>query len=149
MTANSELPSWASELLSASARDTDEQEATFLRIVRGLEGRCDLAVARTLMKTFSEAPDFGTQEDVMSTLLSGPRSVYVTALVEELPRMLVDAPRWADSLVTTELVNYPESLVDAGASADPPTREALRQVLRRVGPRHVEKARKVLDELAD
>lgn len=59
---------WADAVLSASQRRDEAEEDCFLALVDQADGRCTLEVARVLMKTFSDVPDYGTQERVRSVL---------------------------------------------------------------------------------
>lgn len=55
------------------------------------------------MRTFSGAPDYGTQERVCCVLASATPEVLLHALLEEIPRLVREAPQWAESLLCTEI----------------------------------------------
>ena len=96
-------PDWAKQLLFASKRSSPDQEAAFLSLVDAAEGRITPFVAETLMGTFSGEPDFGTQERVCSVLASGEPSTILKAMLQEMPRLVREAPEWAEALLTNEL----------------------------------------------
>jgi hypothetical protein len=56
-------------------------------------------MAKTLMNTFNETDDYGTQEAVVNVLNSIETEIYYRALLEELPRLVDEAPEWAESLL--------------------------------------------------
>jgi len=120
---------WSHELLEASRRRGEAEEQRFLALVDQAFGQCTLEVARVLMKTFSDAPDFGTQERVCGALASARPEVAVRAILEELPRLLVDAPQWAESLIGEEVKHRPDLLKSVAASMPGEARMALRQLL--------------------
>lgn len=102
--------SWKTRILKASERPSEREEREFLELVDQANGKCTLDVARVLMKTFSDKPDYGTQERVNSVLASGKREDAIVALLEELPRLVKDSPEWAITLVMTEATHAPELL---------------------------------------
>jgi len=120
---------WANEVLSASARRNEVEEKEFLALVDQASGRCSLEVARVLMKTFSDKPDFGTQERVCSVLASAPPEVAIRAKLEELPRLLAEAPEWAESLLGEEVEHQPVLLKSVAAHMPPTVKLSLRQLL--------------------
>jgi hypothetical protein len=122
---------WADELLSASKRRDEGEEQKFLLLVDQAFERCTLEVAGVLMKTFSDAPDFGTQERVCGVLASAPPEIVIRAELEELPRLIVDAPDWAESLIGEEVEHRPGLLKAIAASMSPAVKLSLRQLLGR------------------
>jgi hypothetical protein len=120
---------WEQELLSASARRDEAEQERFLALVDQAFGRCTLPVARVLMKTFSDMPDFGTQERVVSALASATPEVTLRAKLEELPRLLDEAPEWAESLIGEEVEHRPTLLKSIAASMPAQVKLSLRQLL--------------------
>lgn len=120
---------WSHELLRASRRRGEAEEQRFLALVDQAVGKCTLEVAKVLMKTFSDAPDFGTQERVCSALASARPEVQIRAMLEELPRLLLEAPQWAESLIGEEVEHRPALLKSIAASMPGEVRMALRQLL--------------------
>jgi hypothetical protein len=121
--------SWADELLSASQRRDELEQQRFLTLVDQAFERCTLDVAKVLMKTFSDAPDFGTQERVCSVLASALPEVAIRAKLEELPRLVAEAPEWAESLIGEEVEHRPGLLKSMTASMPAAVKLALRQLL--------------------
>jgi hypothetical protein len=120
---------WADELLATSPRRDEGEQKRFLALVDQVFERCTLDVARILMKTFSAAPDFGTQERVCSVLASALPEVAVRAKLAELPRLIVDAPEWAESLIGEEVEHRPDLLKAVAASMPAAVQLSLRQLL--------------------
>lgn len=121
---------WIKKLLEASERLTPEQEQEFVNLVSEASGKCSLEVARVLMKTFCDKPDYGTQERVNSVLATADRSIVIQALLEELPRLIKEAPEWANCLVAQE-VNFRIKLVENVALKMPKNvQNILKEILR-------------------
>lgn len=124
---------WKDLFLQAMARGNPERDSEFLALVDQAEGQCSLDVARVLMKSFSSAPDFGTQERVVSVLASAEKSDAIKALLEELPRLLEDANEWAEVLIGQEVDRRPELLLAVARRSSPESKQALRLLLRSPG----------------
>lgn len=120
---------WKERFLTAMKRHDYQQEQEFLTLVDQAEGHCSLEIARVLMKSFTASPDFGTQERVVSVLASADKSDMVTAILDELPRLLVDAPDWAEILIGQEVDRRPEFLVRVAKQSRLEVRVALQQLL--------------------
>lgn len=84
---------------------------------------------RVLMKTFSAKPDYGTQERVLSVMSGGSHRDAVKAILEELPRLVVEAREWADTLVITEFTHRRAMLIAAAKEMPEDIKDALRVVL--------------------
>jgi hypothetical protein len=93
------------EILATKERCTEEEEQRFLELVEKTSGNCDIEVARVLMKTFSSKPDYGTQEDVICSLSTGGHEIFIQAMLEELPRLRLEAPDWVECLLGPEIDN--------------------------------------------
>ncbi|WP_010304030.1 hypothetical protein [Candidatus Odyssella thessalonicensis] len=113
------------KLLLYSPRETEEQVNNFVDIVENLQGKVDCVVAHALMKTFSQAPDYGTQESVMSTLASGDPSVVTKAILEEIPRLVKEAPRWADTLMINQYLFNKEQVLSILKDCPMPIKNAV------------------------
>jgi len=94
---------WKKELLEASRRLDQDQVNKFLNLVNQAAGKCSLDVARIFMKTFSDQPDYGTQERVVNVLSTAHDKIVIQAILEELPRLYKEAPEWAESLIGLEI----------------------------------------------
>jgi hypothetical protein len=106
-----------------------DREREFLFLLDQVEGRCSLEVARVLMKSFTSTPDFGTQERVVSVLASAVKSDAVTAMLEELPRMIVEAPEWAEVLIGQEVDRRPELLAKLARGSSADVQQSLQHLL--------------------
>lgn len=96
---------WEKNLLEASKRTNEDEEKEFLRLVDQAEGNCSIETVRILMKTFSAKPDYGTQERVESVLATAEAEDVTKGILEELPRLIAEAPEWAESLIGLEVDN--------------------------------------------
>ena len=119
---------WEEQLRDVAARSTPDQENQFLALVDSVEGKVTGEVAKVLMTTFSAIPDHGTQERVCSILAGAPSQVQVSAILGEMPRLIVDAPDWAESLLAELLEHQASALRISLASATPQTRLAVRTI---------------------
>jgi hypothetical protein len=119
---------WEKKLLEAAKRSNEEEEKEFLRLVDMAEGNCSLDTVRSLMKTFSAQPDYGTQERVESVLATAKEEDVTRGILEELPRLLAEAPEWAESLVGIEVDNRLELLSSIAATIPDNVKNCLRQL---------------------
>lgn len=122
---------WRNRVLALSDYYHDDSVARqfYLTVLQGT-GNCDLDDVRTLLKTFTEHEDYGVQEGVVSVLDAAPREIYLKALLERLPSLLNTAPRWAISLIGTELESNTEALAKAVVAAPEDAKQALLMLLR-------------------
>jgi hypothetical protein len=81
------------------------------------------------MKTFSDTPDYGTQKRVVSTLATADDQIVTQAILEELPRLVKEAPEWAEALVGLEVDKRPELLQKVASQMPESVRKALRELL--------------------
>lgn len=102
---------WRERFLKAASVSPSKRGAEFIELVDEVDGRCSLDVARVLMSSFGRAEDFGTQEAVVSVLASASKSDAIRAILEELPRLVMEAPEWADVLIGQEVERRPELLL--------------------------------------
>ncbi len=119
---------WEKQLLKAAKRSNEEEEKEFLRLVDLAEGNCSLDAVRSLMKTFSDKPDYGTQERVESVLATAKEEDVTRGILEELPRLMVEAPEWAESLIGVEVDNRPELLSSVVKQMSENVKNSLRQL---------------------
>lgn len=122
---------WATHLLRASQRADERQQHEFLALVDQAFGLRTLEVARILMQTFAAQPDYGTQERVISALATADNAIVTQALLEELPRLVQEAPEWAEVLVGLEVDKRPELLQHIAHTMPDKVKHALRQLLAR------------------
>lgn len=122
---------WKSRFERVLLRRDEEEEHAFVQAVEEVRGRCTRDVASVLLRSFTDRPDFGTQEHVLSTLASAAPSDLIEAILEELPRLVREAIEWAVVLIGQELQFRPALLVRAARFANRESREALCSVLNR------------------
>jgi hypothetical protein len=120
---------WYTRLAEASPRTSLQQAQEFVDLVDECVEKCDLDAARALVKTFSATPDYETQEAVVSALSTANAHDRITAILEELPRLLGEAYEWAEDLVGNEVDHSPEILVDLAARMDEDRKNCLREFL--------------------
>jgi hypothetical protein len=121
---------WAEKLMQVSGRETEEQERQFLALVDQAEGSIDLRIAKVLLSTYSAKPDYGTQERVDSVLATGNEEIVVKAILEEMPRLIAEAPEWAASLLGQELEHRFELLHSSLTSMPREVQNAVSQIVR-------------------
>lgn len=119
---------WEKRLLDAAKRSNEAEEKEFLRLVDMAEGNCSLDAVRSLIKTFSSEPDYGTQERVESVLATAKAEDVTRGILEELPRLMAEAPEWAESLVGVEVDNRLELLASISAGMSDNIKDCLRQL---------------------
>jgi hypothetical protein len=120
---------WAKKLLHASKRASEREQEEFFGLVDQVCGVWTLEAARVLMKTFSDKPDYGTQEKVVSTLATADDQIVTQAILEEFPRLVKEAPEWVESLVGLEVDKRPELLQKVASQMPESVRKALRELL--------------------
>jgi hypothetical protein len=120
---------WESQLLAASMSRENADLGVFLDLVDQSAGRVSLQVARVLMKTFSDKPDYGSQERVVGVLATAAPEVALQAELEELPRLLLEAPEWAEALIGEEVEHRPGLLRKVARKLSPTIQASLRQLL--------------------
>lgn len=120
---------WESKLLMAAERKDEQQEQEFIRLVEEAEGLITEDTAQILLKTFTEKPDYETQEIVISVLASGDERIVTTAILLELPRLIKEAPEWADCLLATEVEFRSELLLSLASGMPVEVKEAIISVL--------------------
>lgn len=119
---------WEKNLLLAAKHSNEFEEKEFIRLVDLADGNCSLDTVRTLMKTFSDAPDYGTQERVESVLATANPEDVTKGILEELPRLMIEAPEWAESLVGVEVDNRLELLSSVAEVMPSNVKDALRKL---------------------
>lgn len=120
---------WITRFEAAIARSSPEQEEEFLLLADEAEGNCTIDVARVLLKSFLAKEDFGTQERVVSVLATADKIDAITAILEELPRLMRETPDWAEILVGQEVDRRPELLSTIARTTSPLVRIALNELL--------------------
>ena len=91
------------QILKLKERNNEQEEKQFLDLIDQIHGHVDLETARLLMKTFTNNPDYGTQESVIGALSSAGDEIFIQSMLEELPRLIEEAPEWVESLVGLEI----------------------------------------------
>jgi hypothetical protein len=122
---------WKRRILELRYRNTEEEDSEFVSLVDMSEDNCDYDTCKILMKTFVTEEDFGVQESVNRVLSSAKPKDRQKALLEELPRLVIDTPEWAEVLIGTELKFYFGSFNEVVRSIDPLLKGVLDEVLSR------------------
>lgn len=121
---------WGERISALKRRYTDEVEAKeFVSLVDEAVGKCTPEVVRVLMRTFTADEDYGIQESVVSALASAGPEVYLRALLEELPRLLEEAPKWAEVLIGREVEFNSLLLASTAKEMDVAIKESLIRLL--------------------
>ena len=125
-----DFENWKKEILFTSNREDDEKEKRFLELVDQVEDCCDYEIAKVLMKTFSDKPDYGTQERVVSTLCNLTREQYIQVILEELPRLINEAFEWAEILIGLEIQKRFDYVIKLLPQQSEIVKESVRMLLR-------------------
>lgn len=121
---------WKTRFENAMARRNEGDERAFVQAAEEARGQCTRDVARVLLKSFTDQPDHGTQEHVLSSLASAAPVDMVEAVLDELPRLLREAREWAVVLVGQELQFRPALLVQVARQSSGEVRCCLDALLR-------------------
>jgi hypothetical protein len=119
---------WKDKVLDASQRMDEDQVKMFLSLVDQASERCTLEVARILMKTFTDKPDFGTQERVINVLSTADHEIVIRSMLEELPRLMEESPEWAESLIGLEIDKRGKLVEKISAEMPENIKAALRKI---------------------
>jgi hypothetical protein len=84
---------------------------------------------KSVMKIFSDQPDYGTQETVIRVLATSDDKIVTKVMLEELPRLMQEAPEWAKSLVGVEVDTRPKLLQMVLSQMPEEVKKALRTLL--------------------
>lgn len=125
------MSGWERKLLSLITRSTEEDDLAFVDLVNQVEQKCDLAVCRVLMKTFTGRDDFGVQESVNRVLSSARSEDRQRALLEEFPRLLIEAPDWAVVLLETEVRFHRDSFISTLSTFPNETKQGVVEILQK------------------
>jgi len=94
---------WHTEVLQASERNSETQELRFLTLVEQARTNLNYKTLKTLLKTYNSKPDYGTQERVESILAEADSELLARVILEEMPRLISEAPEWAEVLLGQEI----------------------------------------------
>lgn len=122
---------WKTRILELRYRTTEAEDLEFVTLVDMAENNCDFDTCKILMKTFVTEEDFGVQESVNSVLSTAKPEDRQRAILEELPRLAIDTPEWADSLVECELRFNLDSFRETVRSISAELGDVLSEVLKR------------------
>lgn len=120
---------WKTRILRLKHRTTQADNKELVALVYEAAGECTPEVAKTLMQTFTGEEDYEVQESVASVLASASPEIYHAALLEELPRLLDEAPQWAEDLVGHEVEFRPLLLASAAKKMNEIIKASLVQLL--------------------
>ena len=122
-------PNWKDRILELKHRTTEAEDAEFVTLVSEATGKCTYEIAKILMLTFTGDQDYGVQECVTSVLASAQSEVRARVLLEELPRLLEEAPKWAEDLVGEEVEFRPLLLASIAKEMSQVVKSDLRRLL--------------------
>ena len=116
---------WKERILTLRHRDTRAGDEEFVYLVDQARGRCSPEVIDVLLRTFTNEPDYGVIESVVSVLASAEQQAYYRVLLEHLPRLRHEAPDHAIDLVEGAMRFHLDELVAVANAMDWPTRAGL------------------------
>lgn len=120
---------WKKRILELRYWENEQEAVEYVELVDKAKYKCDLDTCRNLMKTFVTDEDHEVQESVISVLSTANSQDRQRALLEELPRILIEAPDHAADLVENEIRFYLDSLRPTVRGIEPHQREALNRII--------------------
>ncbi|MGN8247588.1 hypothetical protein [Pseudomonas sp. SMV7] len=127
------LDSWRKLLHTHSNFSTAEDCDEFEKLLAIAENNMSKEVATELLKTFSDADDFGTQENTRNILESSEKSIFYPALLDEIKEISERSPekRWDMTLIGIELYSgHFNTLLDTALRAKEPQRDTFFKIIR-------------------
>lgn len=121
---------WEIKFLAVLGRESEQEEKEFLKLLDQAKDNLNLEVMRVLMRSFTNKPDYGTQERVINVMSNGEDELVIQAILEELPRLVVEAPEWAEALIGPEVDNRPTVLSKVALKMPIEIRRALMELLK-------------------
>ena len=120
---------WKENVLRLAYSGSEQDEREYVALIYQAEGQVTLEIARVLLQTFRDEPDYGVQESAVAVLASANQEVYAQALLEELPRLLREAPEWAASLIEYAINFSHEALTKTAQQMGQSTQNLLTEVI--------------------
>lgn len=90
---------WKESFIRVIHRKNEFEFNEFVNLVDSIEGKFSADEAKVLMRSFLDIDDYGSQESVCRVLSETDDEVQIVALLEELPRLLLEAKEWSFVLV--------------------------------------------------
>ncbi|HEU4772841.1 MAG TPA: hypothetical protein VFS68_11860, partial [Candidatus Udaeobacter sp.] len=105
MADNFSFETWRKRLHFCEDFTTEQKSDEFLSLLRTAEENINCDVVVELLRTFSDADDFGIQERTRNLVEATDRSIFYPALVSELNGLITRSPQkqWAVTLIGIEL----------------------------------------------
>lgn len=105
MTDNFSFEAWRKRLHFCEDFASEQKSDEFLSLLKMAEENINYDVIVELLRTFSDADDFGIQERTRNLVEAADRAVFYPALVNELSGLISRSPQkqWAVTLVGIEL----------------------------------------------
>lgn len=105
MADNFSFETWRKRLHFCEDFTTEQKSDEFLSLLRTAEENINCDVVVELLRTFSDADDFGIQERTRNLVEATDRSIFYPALVSELNGLIARSPQkqWAVTLIGIEL----------------------------------------------
>lgn len=122
---------WKNRILQLRYWQDEKEALEYVRLVDLAAHNCDLDTCNILMRTFVTDEDFGVQESVVSVLSSAKIEDYQRALLEELPRLILDAPEWSEVLVERELTHHLNQFKETQKLISSSARTCINEFLKR------------------
>ena len=103
---------WHEKIVVLGKREKESDYNEFITLIDNLDNY-SLNTIRTLLKTYHDEPsDFGTQECVETSLNLAKQEDVLLAFLEELPRLVKEAPEWTLCFVCRILQYKIDILID-------------------------------------
>jgi hypothetical protein len=116
---------WKRRVLELRRRTTEAEDLEYVKLVYQAMDACTLDVVETLLQTFTDDPDYGVQESVVSVLASADPIDYMVGLARYYIRLVAEAPEWAEVLLERAVEQYPLELAQAARQVNSETRSQI------------------------
>lgn len=105
MSENFSFDRWRARLHDSQDFSSEEKCNEFIELLSEAEANMSYEVIVELLKTFSDADDFGVHERTRNIVEATDRGIFYPALVQELDGLIARSPekQWALTLVGIEL----------------------------------------------
>lgn len=116
-------------LLQPECTTADEEKQLLLQLDH-VSKSLDHETLKALIKIYTSTLDWATQERIEAILSDADKEIWVKIVLEEIPRLLSDAPEWAVSLLGEEIEHHFQMVEESLSIMPPEVQRAVESVLK-------------------